>query len=130
MDRNRIKDLQFIYKYSEYSIFCAEVMDAFDFLTPFIINTSFNKDVWYYVATFHLKQNTQLKFVFDDEGFKRNQLFIKKGISQWKPLYSDNQFQHKKGMVNLHEILLFYRMKLKPFFANTIQYKQLVESSN
>ena len=127
MDRNRIRDLKYIYKYSEYSIFCAEAVDAFDFLTPFIVNTTFNKGVWYYSATFQLKQSIQLKFIYYDEGFKKNQLLVKRRFSQWRPLLTDNTFQQKEGMDNLHELLFSYRLKLKPIFTETIQYKQLIK---
>lgn len=123
-ENNRIKDLQYVYQYSEFSIFCAEVTDMFRFLMPLWETVEFEHDVWYYTATFHLKGKEQLKFVISDEGFTKHQLFYSKRFSGWKQLFDTMDFQGTNCMKNLHNILIYYRIQLIPFVESHLSMSQ------
>lgn len=110
---DRIKDLQFVYQYSDFSIFCAEVTDMFKFIMPLGETVEFRHGMWYYSATFYFEGGEQLKFVICDEGFTKHQLFHKKRFSSWKQLFDTKDYQGANCMNSLHEVLTYYRIQLQ-----------------
>lgn len=110
---NRIKTLQCIYKYSDFSIFCAEVTHMFRFMMPLWETVEFKQDMWYYAAIFHIKRREQLKFVICNEGFTKHQFFYRKRFTQWKQLFDTKDYQGANCMNNLHDILIYYQIHLK-----------------
>jgi len=115
---DRIKTMQYVLKYSDFSIFCAEVTDMFGFMMPLLENVEFEHDVWYYSATIHLKGKEQLKFVICDEGFAKHQLLYRKNLSGWKQLFDATEYQGTNCLNGLHEVLIYYRIHLETWYSN------------
>ena len=101
VESNRVKDLMYKYGYRDFSIFCAEVVDVFNFLN--YEKVEFKHVVWEFYATFSLSSSLSLEIVLRNDVGYMEIAFVRKC-----KYYLVDNVAEKNSFYSLHELLIRY----------------------